>query len=305
MFGTAIDLWERLQCAGSPGTSRTEYRAGNTDRKRDRPADTGKRGNQCSGCGIFPDEMGEIQDSTYTLLPEYDNTKIDLNTLTTAEQLEEAAKTLAETAKQEQGKKTDGNGQVVFEKQELGVYLLTAKDQPGYDLVSPTLLSIPTMETDETLHYDIKVEPKHTPRPAEHTAPQPDCLYATCWYLAGGVLLLVLAGGLDLQQNDMRRSKGLLGLVFLLVLLGVGCFYLAYREQKPFQEMKVKGEALQKLVVQETGSQEANPMERTIDFSSTAAHQSGDRRMVVCAPDRGRQPHFNRTDGYRIPDQRF
>ena len=52
--------------------------------------------------------MGEIQDSTYTLLPEYDNTKIDLNTLTTAEQLEEAAKTLAETAKQEQGKKTDG-----------------------------------------------------------------------------------------------------------------------------------------------------------------------------------------------------
>ena len=140
--------------------------------------------------------MGEIQDSTYTLLPEYDNTKIDLNTLTTAEQLEEAAKTLAETAKQEQGKKTDGNGQVVFEKQELGVYLLTTKDQPGYDLVSPTLLSIPTMETDETLHYDIKVEPKHTPRPVEHTAPQTGLFDATCWYLAGGVLLLVLAGGL-------------------------------------------------------------------------------------------------------------
>ena len=52
-----------------------------------------------------------------------------------------------------------------------------------------------------------------------------------------------------MQQNDMRKSKGLLGLVFLLVLLGVGCFYLAYREQKPFQEIKVKGEALQKLVV--------------------------------------------------------
>ena len=55
MSGTAIDLWERLQCAGGSGTSRTEYRAGDTDRaksradgadgKRDRPADTGKRGN--------------------------------------------------------------------------------------------------------------------------------------------------------------------------------------------------------------------------------------------------------------------
>ena len=52
-------------------------------------------------------------------------------------------------------------------------------------MVSPTLLSIPTMETDETLHYDIKVEPKHTPRPAEHTAPQTGLFDATFWYLAG------------------------------------------------------------------------------------------------------------------------
>ena len=32
-----------------------------------------------------------------------------------------------------------------------------------------------------------------------------------------------------------------MGLAVLLVLLGVGCFYLAYREQEPFQEIKVKG----------------------------------------------------------------
>ena len=45
-----------------------------------------------------------------------------------------------------------------------------------------------------------------------------------------------------------------MGLAFLLVLLGLGCLFLAYREQEPFQEIKVKGEALQKLVVQEAGS---------------------------------------------------
>ena len=83
----------------------------------------GKEGTSVADVEFFLTKVGEIQDSTYTLLPEYDNTEIDLNTLITAEQLEEAAKTLAETAKQEQGKKTDGNGQVVFEKQELGVYL--------------------------------------------------------------------------------------------------------------------------------------------------------------------------------------
>ena len=166
----------------------------------------GKEGTSVADVEFFLTKVGEIQDSTYTLLPEYESTKIDLNTLTTAEQLESAAKKLAETAKQEPGKKTDGTGQVVFEKQELGVYLLTAKDQPGYDLVSPTLLSIPTMETDETLHYDIKVEPKHTPRPAEHTAPQTGLFDATCWYLAGGVLLLVLAGGLVIAAKRHEKK---------------------------------------------------------------------------------------------------
>ena len=165
----------------------------------------GKEGTSAANVEFSLTKVGEIQDSTYVLLPEYESTKIDLNTLTTAEQLESAAKKLAEIAKQEPGKKTDGNGQVVFEKQELGVYLLTAKDQPGYDLVSPTLLSIPTTETDETLHYDIKVEPKHTPRPAEHTAPQTGLYDATIWYVAGGVLLLVLAGGLVIAAK--RHGK--------------------------------------------------------------------------------------------------
>ena len=32
-----------------------------------------------------------------------------------------------------------------------------------------------------------------------------------------------------------------MGLAFLLVLLGLGCLFLAYREQEPFQEIKVKG----------------------------------------------------------------
>lgn len=165
----------------------------------------GKEGTSVGDVEFSLTKVGEIQDDTYVLLPEYESTKIDLNTLATAEQLEQAAKTLAKTVKPEPGKQTDGTGQVVFESQELGVYLLTAKDQPGYDLVSPTLLSIPTMETDETLHYDIKVEPKHTPRSAEHTAPQTGLFDATCWYLAGGVLLLVLAGGLILAAK--RHEK--------------------------------------------------------------------------------------------------
>ena len=51
------------------------------------------------------------------LLPEYESTKIDLNTLTTAEQLGSAAKKLARPPNRSR-KKTDGTGQVRL-KQEL------------------------------------------------------------------------------------------------------------------------------------------------------------------------------------------
>ena len=82
----------------------------------------GKEGTSVADVEFFLTQVGEIQDSTYTLLPEYENTKIDLNTLTTAEQLEEAAKTLAETAKQEQGKKNGWKRtKSCLKKQELGV----------------------------------------------------------------------------------------------------------------------------------------------------------------------------------------
>lgn len=49
----------------------------------------GKEGTSVADVEFFLTKVGEIQDSTYTLLPEYESTKIDLNTLTTAEQLEE------------------------------------------------------------------------------------------------------------------------------------------------------------------------------------------------------------------------
>ena len=122
------------------------------------------------------------------------------------------------------------------------MYLLTAKDQPGYDLVSPTLVSIPAMETDETLHYDIKVEPKHTPRPAEHTAPQTGLFDATIWYVAGGVLLLVLAGGLVIAAKRYEKNvRDLWDWPFCWCCWVWAAFDLAYREQEPFQEIKVKG----------------------------------------------------------------
>ena len=43
----------------------------------------GKEGTSVADVEFFLTKVGEIQDSTYTLLPEYESTKIDLNTLET------------------------------------------------------------------------------------------------------------------------------------------------------------------------------------------------------------------------------
>ena len=58
-------------------------------------------------------------------------------------------------------------------------------------------------------------------------------------------------------------------------------------------------------MVQETVSQGADPMERTIDF---AALQRINPEIVgwLYVPQIGvTASHFNRTDGHGIPDQRF
>ena len=152
MSDPVVTVRKCLPGAGGHGTSRTECRdnrrADGTDGRVTVQLTPGKEGTSVGDVEFSLTKVGEIQDDTYVLLPAYESTKIDLNTLATAEQLEQAAKTLAETVKPEPGKQTDGTGQVVFESQELGVYLLTAKDQPGYDLVSPTILSLPVRAED-------------------------------------------------------------------------------------------------------------------------------------------------------------
>ena len=52
----------------------------------------GKEGTSVGDVEFSLTKVGEIQDDTYVLLPAYESTKIDLNTLATAEQLEQAAK---------------------------------------------------------------------------------------------------------------------------------------------------------------------------------------------------------------------
>lgn len=119
-------------------------------------------------------QVADIIDGNYELRDEFEKADIDLNNLENAESLEMAAEALEETAmevglisKDQPQAITDSNGIVELTGLSVGVYLITAVDIAGYDLISPTLVAIPTWDAnDQIFVYDLDIEPKHSNLPS-------------------------------------------------------------------------------------------------------------------------------------------
>lgn len=81
----------------------------------------------------------------------------------TAEEQEQIAKALAEKEYDSNIKRTDRNGEILFEDLNVGLYLLKAKDAKTYGTISPALVAVPTWdEIEKKMEYNIKVIPKYT-----------------------------------------------------------------------------------------------------------------------------------------------
>ncbi len=115
-------------------------------------------------------KVATITSQGYELMPLFEESKVDLMGIETAEELVEASIQLEKFIPENfevQSLKTDKNGQCVFENLEVGVYLLYPKDIAMYDRISPFLIAVPTfnIETGQ-MQYDINVIPKHTHNPS-------------------------------------------------------------------------------------------------------------------------------------------
>lgn len=111
-------------------------------------------------------KVADVVDGEYELLDTYRGSGIDLNTIETAEQLEEAALQLSNYKTTDGSCTTDTSGKAIIKDLNVGVYLLYASDDSGYDDITPLLIAIPTWGEEEgTMMYDVKVIPKHTPVP--------------------------------------------------------------------------------------------------------------------------------------------
>ena len=134
----------------------------------------GKKGTSRENVEFSCTKIGEMKNGEYILKDEFLSSKVELNALKTADDMEKAANKLAEM--DIQGEKvllTDKNGKLCFSGLTKGVYFLEATDIAGYEAVAPFLISIPTFDEKEgRMNYDITVMPKHEPEKITTDAPQ-------------------------------------------------------------------------------------------------------------------------------------
>lgn len=131
--------------------------------------ESGVEGTSINGVEFELIQVGNIVDGLYEYTKEFKDEKTDLNKIEKANEMEELAIKLNQVANEKKitgtSDKTDNNGKLIFEKLEVGIYLLRVADYNEYEFVEPTLISIPTYndEHQNSMNFDVTVIPKHTP----------------------------------------------------------------------------------------------------------------------------------------------
>lgn len=109
-------------------------------------------------------KVAEINDGSYHLLSQYSDSKIDLNKIEYAEEMDQAAKKLSYYKTSDGSITTNSSGRAKVSNLGVGVYLLYVSDQSSYDDITPILIAIPTWDEEVgDMIYDVSVYPKHTP----------------------------------------------------------------------------------------------------------------------------------------------
>jgi len=115
-------------------------------------------------------KVADIVNGQYVYTETFKDSKLDLNDLKTADDMEKAANELIEMIpdkdSSEQDIEIDKDGKAVVSDMSVGVYLFHATDIAGYETVMPFLIAIPTWDAaGELFLYDVDVLPKHDQLP--------------------------------------------------------------------------------------------------------------------------------------------
>lgn len=172
----------------------------------------GKTGTKNSGIKVICQKIAAIENGEYILLEDYKESGIDFSSVGTAEDLKNVAETIKKAEKNPEPKTkmektTDQNGTALFTELEVGVYLISTEDTATYDMVTPTLIAVPTWnESSGEMDYDVVVYPKHSEKPEleKTTAPQTGLQENTLLYLILAAICLSAACGLVVVKKRKR-----------------------------------------------------------------------------------------------------
>lgn len=108
--------------------------------------------------------IADYIDGEYIMLPQFLDAKVDLNALSTANDVEDSIKRLVKIAKPEQIYIADRNGMIKIDNVPIGVYLIYSTEIEKDIHMNPCLVSIPIPdEKNGEMLYDIEMIPKCTP----------------------------------------------------------------------------------------------------------------------------------------------
>ena len=112
-------------------------------------------------------QIADVIDGEYRMHEEYQDMDIDLNAITTADELEATAIALTKVMTEaELTMETDETGICTASDLPVGVYLVYPTDLANYELIDPFIVAIPTFnEAEGVMEYDVNVFPKHSPLP--------------------------------------------------------------------------------------------------------------------------------------------
>lgn len=170
----------------------------------------GKAGTINSGIKVFCQKIANLEKGEYILLEEYKGSGVDFAKIQTSDELKSAAEIIEKAGKNTVGKiekTTDQNGTALFTDLEVGVYLISIEESETYDIVTPSIVAIPTWnETNGEMEYKVTVSPKHAERAeaAKNTAPQTGLQEDTLLYLILAAICLSAACGLVVVKKRKR-----------------------------------------------------------------------------------------------------
>lgn len=162
-------------------------------------------------------KVADLVNGEYILTDSFKSSDADLNNIANAEELQKVAtKLFKDVTTFEYEEVTSKEGTIVLSNLNTGVYLLAVTDNANYDVVLPTLVSIPTYQDIVGYNYNITVEPKHSPTPEkpkedekkdEEKKEQPDTGVNSHFneYLAGaGVSMACIAAVITLKKRSSK-----------------------------------------------------------------------------------------------------